>query len=113
VVSPQVKQVNDFNSLQRGGGQKAALRPLSFLTRGLYIETASPLATRADLCTGDADSCDARVDEYSFDLWLLRGCANDEQMTWSPNLWVDIEAVGPYHHRRRHLFALDARQLRF
>jgi hypothetical protein len=27
-------QVNDFNSLQKGGDQKAALKPISFLTRG-------------------------------------------------------------------------------
>jgi hypothetical protein len=27
-------QVNDFNSLQKGGDQKAALKPLGFLTRG-------------------------------------------------------------------------------
>jgi hypothetical protein len=27
-------QVNDFNSLQKGGDQKGALKPLSFLTRG-------------------------------------------------------------------------------
>jgi hypothetical protein len=26
-------QVNDFNSLQKGGDQKPALKPLSFLTR--------------------------------------------------------------------------------
>jgi hypothetical protein len=26
-------QVNDFNSLQKGGDQKGALKPLSFLTR--------------------------------------------------------------------------------
>jgi hypothetical protein len=35
MVGPAVHtQVNDFNSLQKGGDQKAALRPLSFLTRG-------------------------------------------------------------------------------
>jgi hypothetical protein len=27
-------QINDFNSLQKGGDQKAALKRLSFLTRG-------------------------------------------------------------------------------
>jgi hypothetical protein len=33
---------------------------------------------------GFAAKCflDGRIDEYSFDLWLLRGRANDEQMTW-------------------------------
>jgi hypothetical protein len=61
---------------------------------------------------GFAAKCflDGRIDEYSFDLWLLRGRANDEQMTWGKDLWVDVEAIGPYHHCCRHFFALDAGQ---
>jgi hypothetical protein len=34
MVGPAVRvQANDFNSLRKGGDQKAALKPLSFLTR--------------------------------------------------------------------------------
>jgi hypothetical protein len=43
---------------------------------------------------------DRRVDEDPLDLWLLCRRSNDQQMTWCPDLWIDIEAVGPHHHCR-------------
>ena len=45
-------------------------------------------------------SFDRRVDENPLDLRLLCRRSNDEQMTWRPDLWIDIEAVGPHHHCR-------------
>jgi len=41
---------------------------------------------------------DGRVDENPLDLWLLCRCSNDKKVARGPDLWVDIEAVGPHHH---------------
>ena len=85
------------------------LRTASFICRRRRLRLAIPVAGRtfdadveviivpihrADLgkpgsvAFGLSTKCllDGRVDENPVDLWLLSGCANDEQMTWGPDL---------------------------